>query len=515
MRRSFLVAAAAAVVGGAACNDAADSLFCDDDHCDFSRGEWARVQGLTGLGDPPLDRSNGVLKNEDAIALGHRLYFDTELSGPATWLDTVGRTTLSARAPLGMPTGLACASCHDPSRAGADFTSSPGHVSVGAGWYDVNSQQTVNAAQYRLLYWNGRSDSLWGQAAAVMESDVSMNGNRLAIVWTVARKYRAEYEKLFPDHPLPPGKPSDLDGVVDAKTGQCVLVGGACPTDRGCREAADMNDASKKGCWPRFPLAGKPGRTAGCQPGSAEPAGDAFDCMDAADRTQVNFAYTSIAKAIGAYEWELDSKNSPFDRWVEEGPASATLSPAAKRGLKLFVGRASCVDCHDTPLLSDGKFHDVGVPQVGVGVPIEADCPKGNSRCDCQTPDKCLPWGAQDGLARLKTSAFRRDGVYSDDRSVSEEYAAAYQSDGARGAWRTPSLRDVALTAPYMHDGAFRTLEEVIWHYNDGGRASRPYAVGTPSARLKPLGLSAGEVADLVDFLRSLTGAALSQAAPP
>ena len=75
--------------------------------------------------------------------------------------------------------------CHDPKRAGADFSSAPNTVSIGAGWYDVNGEQTVNALYYPLLYWNGRSDSLWGQAAAVNESGVSMNSSRLNNFWVI------------------------------------------------------------------------------------------------------------------------------------------------------------------------------------------------------------------------------------------------------------------------------------------------------------------------------------------
>jgi cytochrome c peroxidase len=108
---------------------------------------------------------------------------------------------------------------------------------------------------------------------------------------------------------------------------------------------------------------------------------------------------------------------------------------------------------------------------------------------------------------RLKT--WLRTGAFSDDPSDGSR-AAYYQlplTDALKGAWRTPSLRNVALTAPYMHDGALPTLEDVVWHYNTGGRAATGERVGVPAAQLKPIGLSAAEVADLVAFLESLTGA--------
>ena len=178
------------------------------------------------------------------------------------------------------------------------------------------------------------------------------------------------------------------------------------------------------------------------------------------------------------------------------------------------MGRASCIDCHSGPLLSDKRFHNIGVPQQGVNVPTEGDCIKGNARCDCVTEGSitCAPWGAQSGLARLRDGKlFRRDGMYSDntDPATLVAYQAYYNptaEDLARqkGAWRTPSLRDVARTPPYMHNGFYRTLEDVIWHYDEGGSVA---ASGTKAPELKPLYLSPRDRADLVEFLKTLTGA--------
>jgi len=205
-------------------------------------------------------------------------------------------------------------------------------------------------------------------------------------------------------------------------------------------------------------------------------------------------------------------------------PKNAPLPPAAQRGLKLFVGRASCIDCHSGPLLSDGGFHNIGVPQQGVSVPTEGDCPKGNARCDCVSDGTttCMPWGASFGLGSLRDrKAFRRDGPYSDNPEPAKTtYAAFYNPSPEmltrdRGAWRTPSLRDVAVTAPYMHDGVYKTLEDVVWHYNRGGAASGSGEFSDAPARavqLKPLGLRDEEMADLVEFLKTLTGAPLPEA---
>ncbi len=516
----------------------------------FSDWEWERLQSLANLPDPPPDTSNKVVGHPAAIALGKKLYFDPGFSGPAQLVDSLGRTIPYARAPRGQEMGISCNTCHQVSRAGGDSTSVPLHVSIGAGAYDVNGQQSLNAAYYPLLYWNGRSDSLWSQIVAVAESEVSMGSDRLKIVWRLADAYRAEYEAVFPEHPLP----AIMDSVAAQKArllpdGSCRLVDDACPAPH-CRMAFGE-------CLPRYPLRGKPGyegqiglvddgtlRT--CQRGQAttppEPFDDAFDCMDQVDQLEITRLYVNFAKAIAAYEYTLISRDSAFDRFVNEGPDSRAISPEAVRGARLFVGKASCIDCHRTPLFSDGKFHDIGVPQAGAFVPSMTDCPSGGW-CDCVTddihqPNNCLPWGYRDGLRKLQSNKFRRDSIYSDDEvcrnqnslHIDPSYAREnpdecdgrvrfYSSllverEAQKYTWRTPSLRDVALTAPYMHDGFYQTLEQVIWHYNGGGA---PGDTPARDPRLAPLGLTDAEVSDLVEFLKTLNGAPLPESvvAPP
>ena len=459
---------------------AIDDLFCNGAGCDWTDEEWTRVKALSPLPDPPRDESNAYdfPGNEAVIALGQQFYFDPRFSGNATLVDTIGNPVPYARAAQGQPINVACATCHDPKRAGADFTSAPNTVSIGAGWYDVNGQQTLNAAQYPLLYWNGRSDSLWSQAAAVSESGVSMNGTRLNTFWVIVNNYRYDYTNVFGAfYPLP-----------DAPT------------------------------VAQFPLVGKP------------IADGSFPLLAENDRDTVTRVFVNWAKAIGAYERTLISRDSAFDRWVQDGPDSTWISPQAKRGVRLFVGKASCIDCHNTALFSDGKFHDIGVPQVGSHVPTVADCPSFSKTCDC-TPGaekgNCLPSGAWGGLKKLHAADtapasgglnynyLRRDSTWSDNPD--DDSRAAFYVDpddvGLKGAWRTPSLRDVALTAPYMHDGYYRTLEDVLWHYNNGGAASGSGQFDkTPerAVQIKPLALTEDEVSDLVEFLKTLTGAPLA-----
>jgi cytochrome c peroxidase len=351
----------------------------------------------------------------------------------------------------------------------------------------------------------------------VMESGVSMNGTRLGIVWTVADNYRADHDAIFADAPLPmTGASAEVKALLakDMAGKDLFTCTGtapdACP--EGCR--AVKNDATgADACMPRFPLGGKPGSKMGCQAGdAAEPFGDSYDCMAGEDRAKIDRAFTNVTKAIAAYEWKLTSRDAPFDRFANGDTSPTTLSPSARRGLKLFVGRASCIDCHNTPFFSDNRFHNIGVPQQGQAVPTEGDCGKGNARCDCVTEGTvtCMPWGSYFGLGSLRDKkAFRRDGAYSDNPDLAKGPYAGYYGVTAeqlapnKGAWRTPSLRDVANTAPYMHNGFYRTLEDVIWHYDEGGSTS---GIGSKAIELQPLSLSPGDRADLVEFLKSLTG---------
>jgi cytochrome c peroxidase len=379
-------------------------------------------------------------------------------------------------------------------------------------------------AHYTLPFWNGRADSLWAQAAVASEGAL-VNGSRLQTAWVIATFYKEEYEAVFPDYPLPmTATRAEVQALVETegpRVGQCKLVAGACPTDKGCRvlpEGAAVD--APTGCWPFFPLAGKPGSNASaCQPGDpTEPAGDAFDCMPKDDQEAITRVLVNFGKALAAYEYKLNTGESAFDRWVHDvrdgrGMESTALTDEAKLGARLFVGKAACVDCHRTPLFSDNAFYNAGVPQQGLAVPTEADCPAGGV-CDCNAGTggkNCLPWGALDGFAKLRKNPFRRESVWSDDAQdqsrlqyVTMPLEQPKMIANLKGAWRTPGLRNVSLTAPYMHNGSLATLEDVVDHYNEGGS---PDAPGLPHARIKPLFLTVAERKALVSFMKSLDSA--------
>jgi cytochrome c peroxidase len=165
-----------------------------------------------------------------------------------------------------------------------------------------------------------------------------------------------------------------------------------------------------------------------------------------------------IADAIAAFERTIVSQNSAFDKYVL-GDAKA-MDEAAVRGMALFKGKARCVLCHNGPNFTDNQFHNLGVPQAG---PLKED------------------------LGRFIVSRQERD----------------------KGAFKTPTLRSIVETAPYMHDGVFKTLEEVVDFKNSGG-GPNPYL----SPLMKPLNLTSQEKADLLAFLQALTGEPLKITVP-
>jgi cytochrome c peroxidase len=527
MRNTFnsRLATAAAIAGGAlvffgliGCGDL-DKLVCPNGNCGWSDTETARLAALADLpATPPLDLSNKYSSVPAAQQLGRKFFWDTRFSGFSTGTDSIKRPVPYGRAPKGQPLGIACVTCHDLRRGGIDPSSLPGNVSLGALWDNVNTPTMFNDAYRPLILWAARADSLWAQPPGSIEN--SMGSDRLHAAWVIATYYRAEYEAVFTEYPLPmSGTIADLTPAIETTaplTGQCKLNGG-CPS--GCRAVQDaMSGAS--GCFPRFPLDGKPGNKAGCQPGDAsEPFGDAWDCMDPQDQTALLRVIVNFAKAVAAFEGRLITRNSAFDKFVADVRAghandSTLISGEAKNGARLFVGKAGCSDCHNTPLLTDDKFYNIGIPQTGQAVPTMDDCPKGGV-CDCVTPNNCIPFGVYDGFQKLRKHAYLRTSVWSDDPQDDsrQKYVDMPIESVPKGSWRTPSLRDIALTAPYMHTGALATLEEVVDHYNRGGD---PLPNGMPSARVKPLYLTDQEKADLVAFLKTLTGEPLpSELADP
>jgi len=206
--------------------------------------------------------------------------------------------------------------------------------------------------------------------------------------------------------------------------------------------------------------------------------------------TMTNEAVTvKAAKLIASYVRTIESDETPFDLFRDallrgEAGDESIFSASAQRGLKLFVGEASCHVCHYGVNFSNGEFHDIGRPFfIGVGQ---------------------VDPGRYRGIERLRADPFNLSGAFNGTDNASEirktERVKLSRSDWGR--WRTPSLRNLIQTAPYMHDGSIATLREVVDAYSDID-PGRLHTEG--ESILKPLGLSEEQRNDVVAFLKSLS----------
>jgi len=196
-----------------------------------------------------------------------------------------------------------------------------------------------------------------------------------------------------------------------------------------------------------------------------------------------------VAKALAAYQEVLVTGRTPFDDFRDalargDATAMARYPQAAQRGLKTFVGSGNCTACHLGPRFTNGEFHDVGVPFF-----VE--------------PGRVDP-GRHDGIRKLGESRYNLTGPFNDDPVRAPGTSTRHVALEHRnfGEFKVPSLRNVARTAPYMHNGGLATLRDVVRHYSNLDE-DRLHADG--ERILKPLGLDKYGVDDLVAFLETLS----------
>ena len=326
---------------------------------------------------------------------------------------------------------FACSSCHQPALG---FTDGRPRGEA-RGESQRNTLNIVGTAYSPWLYWDGRKDSQWSQALSPLEDPNEQGGNRVALARLIStnREYRQAYTSLF--GPLP--------------------------------ELADTS---------RFPDEAAP------VPGT--PLDSAWNAMEPADRESITRVFVNIGKAIAAYERLLVPGPSRFDRYVEaiaraeESLAETILNADEANGLRLFIGKARCIECHNGPLLTNNEFHNTGI----ISAPG-------------QIPDR----GRIDGIRLARSDPFNCRSEYSDDPVKDcAELRFARTGFEVLGALRTPSLRNLRDTAPYSHQGQTSSLGEMMRHYDQAPLAM----IGHNEA--KPLNLSRRERAQLEAFLATL-----------
>lgn len=324
---------------------------------------------------------------------------------------------------------VSCATCHQPNKLFTDGRAQ----SQGIGETRRSAPSLVGVSYSPWFFWDGRKDSQWAQALGPMEDANEHGGNRTQYAHLVAEHYREAYENVF--GPLP-----DLSGFP--------------------RSAGPVEDDEARAAW---------------------------EAMSPQDRDTVTRIYANIGKAIAAYQRHIQPGPSRFDEYVraliegDEEKVKIALSSEEVAGLRLFIGKGNCTQCHNGPLLANHDFHSTGTP---MSRGIFADR------------------GRTDGMTQVVEDEFNCLSPYSDaepEQCVELRFLPPNGSEFL-GAFKTPTLRNVAETAPYMHAGQFETLEEVLDHYNEAPAGPHEHT------DLFELNLTGQELAQLVAYLKSLSG---------
>ena len=322
---------------------------------------------------------------------------------------------------------VACANCHLPQLQFQDGLAR----ARGVGTTARRSMPIAGMAYSAFLFWDGRKDSLWSQALGPLESAVEHGGSRTAYAHLIAQHYRDSYEAVFGElpnlHDLPP-------------------------------HAGPVDDAATKSAWV---------------------------AMAEQDKERVNAIFANIGKAIAAFERRIVPSPTRFDRYAAALAKNAkvsgdgALSRVEAAGLRLFIGKAICANCHYGPLFTDGHFHHTGVAAVA-GLPEDL--------------------GRSLGAVQLRDDPFNCLGPYSDAslEDCSELRFMTVEGDELVRAYKTPSLRGAASRAPYMHAGQIESLAAVIDHYNNAPTAPAGHS------ELQALSLTEKERNQLAAFLQTI-----------
>jgi cytochrome c peroxidase len=273
----------------------------------------------------------------------------------------------------------------------------------GIGTTSRRTMPLIGVAYSTWLFWDGRKDSLWAQALGPIESSVEHGFTRIQSAFVIVNHYKKEYENVF--GPLP-----DLSGLK---------------LDPLAKPSQNEPSALKK--WISIP-------------------------RDVRDR--ITRIYVNMGKAIAAYVRTIVPGKSRFDEYVEallngdRRVMKKTLSDREVKGLKLFIGKAQCVNCHNGPLFTNYGFHNISVPQPG------------------NLPDDR---GRAAGIGKVLADEFNCLSRYSDAPATNCAELKYMDTNVSKyeGAFKTPTLRNVAERAPYMHAGQFESLKDVLRFYRD------------------------------------------------
>ncbi len=306
---------------------------------------------------------------------------------------------------------VSCASCHDPKQQYQDGRT----LGQAIGMAKRRTMALGDWAYDPFQTWDGRKDSQWAQALSPLEDPSAHGLTRVGMLHLISAHYKVDYEKIFGPLPKTEGLPP---------------------------QAGPLGNTDEQEAWQSLPKQ---------------------------TRFEISRSFANIGKAIAAWERTLRHEPGRVDRYIEallmnQQENLRVLNAAEKNGLRIFIGKAQCITCHNGPLLSDYSFHNTGVPVATVQ---EVAAGRGNA------------------LSALLQDPFNCLGPFSDAKpeQCGELRFLANDNPAWLGAFKTPGLRGVAQRPPYMHAGQFATLG-----HNEHD----------------PMTLTPSEITDLLAFLHAL-----------
>lgn len=305
---------------------------------------------------------------------------------------------------LSAPGMTSCADCHDPEKYFSDGKT----LSFGSSQTARHSPSLIGAAYSQWFYWDGRRDSLWAQAVTPIESPGEMDNTRADAVLYVTThdEYGLTFSKLSDAFQI-----GNLEEMLQFQAG-----------------AGPYSDSQGKQKWQQMSLT---------------------------DKHAVSQAFADIGKILAAYVETLQHQPSRFDIFVanllggQTDAAYKILTEEERKGLKLFLNgdQTPCLRCHNGPLFSNQEFHNVA---TGFSA------------------DGAFDFGRYIGLQAAMVDEFNCRGKFSDATwEQCDQIKHVTEGHADQGAFKVPSLRNVAATAPYMHDGRYSDLQQVLDHYRE------------------------------------------------
>ena len=423
----------------------------------------------------PASPTNKYADLEPAAKLGQKFFFEKRFSGKqgkagsTTSPTTYHPAVAAAVGAEGTAAITNCATCH--SGHAGDDRKTPNHVAIGTGIHPRHSPPVLNSSHLDWTNWAGRFRKPWELPIPVYENGAILNGSRMYLAQKILELYKDEYNAVFTDFKLGTGA-GEFNPNAPA----------SCAMGDTCLLTVDTIAQGKAG---------------------TAMAPTVFDRLSADDKGKYTRVLVNYSKALDAYMRKLVAGNSKLDQYIAAGLKGPALSASQKRGLELFIGGAACTQCHKGPMMGGEQFHNTGLRHV-----LATDDPPSPKRNDAMPPVALDEGRITDVKGLTGATAINvAHATYSDDVAAGTALMAGVAFDMAgtqRGQFRDAPLRNIADTPPYMHAGQLKTLEEVVAFYNRGGDPDG--FDGAKDPLMKPLGLNATAEADLVEFMKALSG---------